>query len=345
MEDRPCAVCKAEYANPGRDLCQGCFQEWASGGRDFCARCKAPKEINSYDLCSSCYCIWKIEVEEFEIQKSIDAINAVDESNASSLGDVGRWVIHKKSTYVPNARFRSLYEEYKDLCGVFLVGYTLGAGQEIRDPVGDALARMPLWHDVPPEQMGTSECSFCLGALSQGHPVKLAGCTHCFHDECAKQLLMNRTSISCPICSAVTGLITGNQPPGIMKIDIILTKSVDGAPPEEGTIYVTYSIPSGIQGPKHKSPGTVFEGTTRSSIFPDTPEGRSVVRMIRTAFKRRLVLTIGQSASRGKDNVVVWGEIPHKSRFGGGEEKFGYPDPGYLGKVRSILASLGISDN
>ena len=344
MENRPCAVCKTRPANPYRDLCQLCFQAWAANGKNFCARCKAPKEINQFDLCTGCYEAWKIEVNEYEIKELIDSIESITNDNVSDLGDEGQYILHKKSTYVQTPAFHTLCEEYRDLCGVFIVGESIDVGRPIQDPVGDAIAKAPLWQDVPPEQMKGEECSFCLSSLSQDHPVKLTGCTHCFHEECAKSLLGINTSISCPMCSVVTGLITGNQPPGAMIISLNPFTSVSGGPPGEGVIYITYVIPSGTQGPEHKSPGEAFEGTSRMAVFPDTPEGRSIVRMIRTAFRRRLVLTIGQSASRGKDNVVVWGKISHKSRTSGGPENFGYPDPGYFEKVRGELASLGIAD-
>lgn len=344
MEDRPCAVCKIRSANPRRDLCQTCFQSWAAKGRNFCARCKTPKEINQFDLCTRCYETWKVEVDEYDINNMIEIMESVNHENVSELGDAGQYVLQKKSAYVQTPAFHTLCEEYRDLCGVFVVGRDVGAGRQIKDPVGDTIAKVPLWQDVPPEQMGGDDCPFCLSPLSQDHPVKLTGCTHCFHEECVRSLLGHNTSISCPLCSVVTGLITGNQPPGAMIISPVPSESVSGAPPGEGEIYITYVIPGGIQGPEHKSPGKRFEGTSRMAVFPDTPEGRRIVRMIRTAFKRKLVFTIGQSASSGKDNVVVWGKISHKSNTRGGPENFGYPDPGYFGKVRSELAALGITD-
>lgn len=346
MDYRPCAVCKHHYANPGRDLCQNCFQDWASRGRNFCARCKTPKEVNQFDLCTRCYTIWKLEVEEFTIQSEVELVNKINEENVSKLGDVGRCLLQKKMSYVPTGNFRSLYEEYKDLCGVFTGSgaNNAGAGREISDPIGDTIYRTPLWLDVPPDQMGSNECPLCLTQLRQGHPVRLTRCSHCFHEACARRILNGGTSITCPMCSVVTGLVTGNQPPGVMEVLFVPTQSVSGAPIGEGTIYVTYIIPSGIQGPEHKSPGAHFEGTSRACVFPDTPEGRSIVRLIKIAFRRRLVLTIGQSVSRGKDNVIVWNKISHKTRLDGGEQNFGYPDPGYLGKVRSELAALGINE-
>lgn len=344
MDKRPCAVCKKYYANPHRDMCQLCFQSWAASGRNSCARCRAPKEINQFDLCGNCYEIWKIETEEYDIKSVISAISSITEENAAQSGEYGPSILRKKREYVPTPKFPTLCDEYTDLCGVFNVGLGIAAGRPIRDPSIDSGAGVTLWYKVDPEAMGDNECPLCLGPLrgTKDFPVKLAGCTHYFHFECAKQLCNNGTSIKCPVCSVVTGIVTGNQPPGLMSIMVDPGCSVAGAPPGEGIIFVTYIVPPGTQGPEHKAPGTPFRGSSRTSVFPNTAEGRKAVRMVRLAFKRRLVFTIGRSATSGDDNVVVWAGVLHKTRLDGGAENFGYPDPGYLGKVSAELTALGI---
>ena len=61
-----------------------------------------------------------------------------------------------------------------------------------------------------------------------------------------------------------------------------------------------YHFDHGTQGPEHYHPGNAYEGTTRTAYFPDCPEGRAVVDLLKTAWDRKLVFTIGSSVTNGK---------------------------------------------
>lgn len=65
-----------------------------------------------------------------------------------------------------------------------------------------------------------------------------------------------------------------------------------------------------------------FGGTSRTGYFPDCPEGVKVVRLLKVAFDRRLVFTVGRSRTTGADNVVTWNDVHHKTTFTGGAQKY-----------------------
>jgi len=76
--------------------------------------------------------------------------------------------------------------------------------------------------------------------------------------------------------------------------------------------------------------------------LPDTPEGRQVFRLLKVAFERKLIFTVGRSVTTGKDNRIVWNGIHHKTNLIGGVSCFGYPDPTYFSRVKEELAAKGI---
>lgn len=65
--------------------------------------------------------------------------------------------------------------------------------------------------------------------------------------------------------------------------------------------------------------------------------------MLKEAFDRRLVFTVGTSSTTSTPDCVVWNGIHHKTEMAnhGGH---GYPDPSYLDNVIKELASLGVTE-
>nr|CAD7267159.1 unnamed protein product [Timema shepardi] len=150
--------------------------------------------------------------------------------------------------------------------------------------------------------------------------------------------------IQCPVCKMIYGEKTGNQPPGSMTW-ALLNHSLPGHPGSR-TIQITYNIASGIQGPEHPSPGRPYYavGFPRVCYLPDTEKGRRVLKLLSTAFERRLVFTVGRSVTTGREDVVTWNEIHHKTEAGSSNSGHGYPDPGYLDNCLSELAAHGVID-
>ncbi|XP_069140730.1 probable E3 ubiquitin-protein ligase DTX3 [Argopecten irradians] len=190
---------------------------------------------------------------------------------------------------------------------------------------------------APPKE--EERCSICLDDFS--NKTVLQKCSHEFCKECIGQHFTYKPS--CPVCGTVYGKITGTQPPGHINIQRLSSGTLPGYE-QYGIISVSYSFPNGIQGPEHPHPGTRFSGTSRTGYFPESPEGIKVVRLLKVAFDRRLVFTVGRSRTTGADNVVTWNDIHHKTSFTGGTENFGYPDPTYLGRVTEELAAKGVTE-
>ncbi|XP_060577173.1 probable E3 ubiquitin-protein ligase DTX3 [Ruditapes philippinarum] len=94
----------------------------------------------------------------------------------------------------------------------------------------------------------------------------------------------------------------------------------------------------------HPHPDKPYKGAERFAYLPDNDEGRHILSLLKRAFDRRLIFTIGESRTTGKEGVVTWNDIHHKTRPIGGPEKFGYPDPTYLIRVKEELAAKGVTD-
>ena len=86
-----------------------------------------------------------------------------------------------------------------------------------------------------------------------------------------------------------------------------------------GTIVVTYHFSNGIQGPRHPNPGHTYYASSfpRTAYFPDNDQGNKVVRLMKTAFDRKLIFTVGRSVTPGQDNIITWKGILHKTRIKG----------------------------
>lgn len=77
--------------------------------------------------------------------------------------------------------------------------------------------------------------------------------------------------------------------------------------------------------------------------LPDNAKGQLVAKMLKVAFERKLVFTIGDSRTTGKQGVITWNGIHHKTNPKPHSE-FGYPDASYLDKVIDELSVKGITE-
>lgn len=106
------------------------------------------------------------------------------------------------------------------------------------------------------------------------------------------------------------------------------------------------SIPSGVQGTEHPNPGQAYYavGFPRVCYLPDNNLGRRVLRLLQIAFERRLIFTIGRSITTGREDVITWNEIHHKTELGPSTSGHGYPDTSYLERTLAELAAQGVTD-
>ena len=141
--------------------------------------------------------------------------------------------------------------------------------------------------------------------------------------------------LKCPVCATIYGKMVGDQPPGDMSVSTQKNTHCDGYY-DCGTIVINYNMHSG------QRKGISFPGTHRRAYLPDNNEGREVLKLLKEAFNRKLVFTVGRSVTTGLDNQIVWNGIHHKTSLSGGSSHFGYPDSTYFLRVKSELAAKGI---
>ncbi|XP_078669885.1 uncharacterized protein LOC144910545 [Branchiostoma floridae x Branchiostoma belcheri] len=181
-----------------------------------------------------------------------------------------------------------------------------------------------------------ADCSICMSGITD---PKSLPCKHTFCRECIDTALSYKSQ--CPMCNAIVGELKGNQPPGRMTWEIYQSTRLPGYE-NCGAIVIHYDFSSGTQGNEHPNPGRYFTGTSRRAYLPNNREGRELVQLLKRAFDKRLVFTIGTSVTTGETDTVIWNDIHHKTNTHGGASGYGYPDPGYLNRLRQELAAKGI---
>lgn len=200
--------------------------------------------------------------------------------------------------------------------------------------------------DPVPEE----DCSICREPLCQpsayagsGRVVRLRRCSHPLHHACLVAMCQSSPQaghLQCPVCKALHGVKSGNQPPGHMSCTLLPVSlpGYEGC----GTIRVNYHISPGIQGPEHPHPGRPYtaRGFPRRGYLPDNDQGRQALALLATAWDRRLMFTVGQSTTTGEEDTVTWNEIHQKTQMHGGAH--GYPDPSYLDRLLAELADHGV---
>lgn len=200
--------------------------------------------------------------------------------------------------------------------------------------------QLPQTEEEPMEVDEISDCVICMDVLQ--NKKTLDKCSHEFCKDCIDSHFKYKPQ--CPICFTAYGVIIGTQPPGHMEINRDRRHQLPGFT-EKGLIRVYYSFADGKQGPEHPNPGQRFYGTSRTGYLPDNEKGQIVARLLKVAFNRRLVFTVGRSRTTGADNCVTWNDIHHKTSISGGPENFGYPDPTFLDRVLEELAAKGVTEN
>lgn len=187
------------------------------------------------------------------------------------------------------------------------------------------------------------------GKAQSSNIKELSQCKHAFHASCLQAMYDSGPkdgSLQCPTCKAIHGIKHGNQPEdGVMDVTYS-QRSLPGHA-DCGMITIIYDFCSGIQGPEHPNPGKTYSarGFPRTCYLPDNEKGKKVLKLLRKAWKRRLIFTIGTSSTTGEDGTVVWNEIHHKTEPFSNHMGHGFPDPNYLDNVLAELAAQGVKDD
>ncbi|XP_071113606.1 uncharacterized protein [Haliotis cracherodii] len=198
--------------------------------------------------------------------------------------------------------------------------------------------------DPKATDVGSAEeetCPICMDVIQN---VKVLGkCGHKFCQECIEDCFRSCKPI-CPTCQTVYDVITGNMPQGTMSVNTTAFPSLPGYE-GCGLLTIQYHFPDGLQTHNHPHPGRRYHGTSRVAFLPANGEGQKVCRLLKLAFDRKLTFTVGRSATTGRDDVVTWNDIHHKTNMDGGPTRFGYPDDTYLFRVQEELASKGVTED
>lgn len=193
--------------------------------------------------------------------------------------------------------------------------------------------------------LSKEECPICCeefdyDASNPTNPINsgswaVLSCSHKVCNVCHAQIVkvrdtmsgVSHTSTKCPFCGGNSGTEIGTCPTGIMRV----VESPGSCSGYEGysTWAVNYSVASGGYS------------LSRTAYIPNTTEGRRILGLLKTAWDRRLVFTIGTSNTTGVENTLVW-NIHHKTAVSGGVTSHGYPDSGYLERVGWELKAFGI---
>jgi len=136
------------------------------------------------------------------------------------------------------------------------------------------------------------------------------------------------TWVKCPFCQRCSnGEEIGNCPNGAMRV------TNTGVPCAGYEGYTTLVIDYAVQDPKYR--------VNRTAYLPNSPQGNRILNLLRIAWDRRLIFSIGTSLSSGQRDVLVW-NIHHKTSVNGGVQAHGFPDPTYFQRVLAELKQYGI---
>ena len=142
---------------------------------------------------------------------------------------------------------------------------------------------------------------------------------HFFHIECINNLIGDKNSFRCPVCSKIYGILEGNMPYGTFTAYKINQRC---AGYNCDTILIQYNFPN----------GNGYTGTHRNAYLPNNKEGREVLALLKIAFDRKLTFVVGTSVTTGQKDTVIWNGIHHKTNLYGGTDYYGYPDPTYFNR-------------
>ncbi|XP_064608660.1 protein mono-ADP-ribosyltransferase PARP14-like [Liolophura sinensis] len=292
-------------------------------------------DMNTLD----CYCK--------ELRKRVPNLERVDPIQASGGGDVSMSGMSRADDHQPAVWSDALCFLCQDervsakvrRCGHALCGACVIPGLDVQFCCKES--SNPSAHTIPgiEAEKDEEDCVICL--CPKTDPKSLQ-CGHKFCKDCIEEYF-SKCAMLCPVCKAVCGKVTGNQPYGTMKVEETY-KSCAGYQGYKSLI-IHYNFPNGIQQEGHPNPGMKFRGARRRAYLPNNSEGKRVLRLLRRAFDQRLTFTVGTSMTSGRDNVVTWNDIHHKTSMHLGPERFGYPDPTYLSRVREELRAKGIVES
>jgi deltex-like protein len=182
---------------------------------------------------------------------------------------------------------------------------------------------------------GRNECLVCTedyDPLLVDQDLSLTRCGHVFHKACIDPWLSRVPR--CP-CNQWLSSPRGTCPDGTMEVAI--EPGPVGGHERCGchTYRILYSIPDGVQGPMHPSPGRTFHGTSRLAYVPTCSQGEELLELLERLFSSRMTLTVGTSLTSGASNSVVWSGHAHHKTVKNGGGAWAFPDATALPRMIS----------
>lgn len=134
----------------------------------------------------------------------------------------------------------------------------------------------------------------------------------------------------------------GSQPIGWMTWNKLSESSLPGYE-KCGIITMYFKFDGGIQGPEHPNPGQPYGALFTTVYLPDNADGYEACSLLKEAFEKGFLFTIGKCLTTGEENKIVCNDIELKTSQAGGPANYGYPDPSYLDRLKNQLAAKGVT--
>ena len=193
---------------------------------------------------------------------------------------------------------------------------------EMKPPIR-CVRNLPTHALVPAPAADGTECVICLEPPVPEAAVRITTCSHVFCRGCIEPWLHEHRS--CPVCKRRTVWYTWNQPHGVMRVRA--EPVALGGFPNVGTLTMTFHIPAGFS----RETGVAYDSLYCHAYLPDTEEGQHCVKLIRTAFRQRLLFKL-------EGRSVVPNSIELKT------SRHGFVgDPTYFVRLREDLKKVDIS--
>jgi len=192
-------------------------------------------------------------------------------------------------------------------------------------------------HPSPQEVALLPPCGICTGEWMAGEVVAVLPCCSnaVFHNsgDCFRPLLQWGTRMSgaptvglrCPYCGVHSGEVLGSCPSGTME-----TCTVGGG----AWLSTTFAIAGGVT-----PEGERYHCRREVTYLPNTAQGQECLRLVEETFDLRHCFRLGPSVTHGAFGIC-WSSIPFKTCMAGGSPAHGYPDPGYLIRLKAQLQQV-----
>ncbi|KAI8597756.1 hypothetical protein EDD21DRAFT_384610 [Dissophora ornata] len=220
-----------------------------------------------------------------------------------------------------------------------------------------------------PSATQTADCPICQEILEVDDPnssttttatspekvVKLKSCRHCFHDECIKQWFRSKDAqLKCPMCNT---MCTTEARSGATKKAMAGQRPQKLGPMPDGVMGYSFDVRLAcyfiyIVIPAHDIPDPEYRGQgdapmvkipmdVRHAILPFSARlGPLLMIRVINLFYYGHLFRVGQSLTRGVNNVVIWNGVHLRTSMMG---QFGFPAPNFESNCWQEINNKGVA--